>query len=135
MAESFSLLDVQARLETEGLYVSPVAPDFLWIALGSSLIRRSEIVFSKEFCTLRKGGEQWIASFPSNPPLTYEMMGSLPDLESLIIKVFHQSSLSGVPLGKAFSDIEPDSERYLQGAESLDANRGGGTFRGFVMPS
>lgn len=107
-------LDAKAKLEAEGLHVSCNNPQSLWIA---ATVRDMEagIKLSHDACSLTWNSSRWVAVFPAEGLLTYEVPGSLLELVSLITAVYANYRQAGGSLKEAFKRVVPDAEQFLVG--------------------
>ncbi len=107
-------LDAKVALEAEGLHVFSNNPHSLWIA---ATVRELEgdIKLSDDACSLIWSSERWVAVFPADGFVTYEVPGTLSDLVSLVLTVYHQHRLAGGSLKDAVPQVVLDSEQYLVG--------------------
>jgi len=108
-----SLEDVKNTLEQDGLYVSVMGDDGLWIAADVQLIG-TDITFSRDICVLLAcGNGQWVAKFTAAPPSTCDIEGSLAELEPRVRDVFRSQRAGHVSLWEAFSNVVGDPNAYL----------------------
>jgi hypothetical protein len=107
-------LDAKAKLEEEGLHVSCSNAHSLWIAATVRDIGEG-IKFSEDACSLIWNSSRWIAVFPADGLLTYEVPGSLPELISVITTVYAHYRQAGGRFKDAFRQVVTDPEQYLIG--------------------
>jgi hypothetical protein len=107
-------LDAKAKLEAEGLYVACNNAHSLWIAANYQDVGEG-IRLSNDACSLLWDSGRWVAVFPAEGLLTYEVPGTLPDLVSIISAVYSQYRRAGGLFKDAFKQVVPDPEQYLVG--------------------
>jgi hypothetical protein len=107
-------LEAKAKLEAEGLFVSGNDTHSLWIAANVS-DQGEGIKLSPDACSLLWDSGRWVAVFPADGLLTYEVPGALEDLLSLIVAVYKQYRHAGGHFKNAFRQVVSDSEQYLVG--------------------
>jgi hypothetical protein len=107
-------LDAKARLEAEGLHVACNNAHSLWIAAHVQDTGEG-IRLSNDACGLLWDSDRWVAVFPAQGLLTYEIPGTLPDLVSLISAIYSQYRCAGGEFRDAFMRVVPDPEQYLVG--------------------
>src|SRR4051794_19997186 len=107
-------LDAKAKLEAEGLHVSCNNAHSLWIA-ATVRDMGAGIKLSNDACSLIWNTGRWVAVFPAEGLLTYEVPGSLSELVSLITAVYADYRRAGEPLKDAFKRVMTDAEQYLVG--------------------
>ncbi len=107
-------LDAKAALEADGLYVSCNNAHSLWIA---ATVRDVEdgIKLSDDACSLVGKLNRWVAVFPAEGLLTYEVPGSLSELVALITAVYAHYRQSGGPFNRALRQVLTDPQHYLVG--------------------
>jgi hypothetical protein len=105
-------LDAKAKLEAEGLHVSCNNADSLWIA---ATVRDGgdRIGLSDDACSLIWNSGRWVAVFPAEGLLTYEVPGSLPELVSVITAVYAHYRQTGTPFKHAVKQVVTGVEQYL----------------------
>lgn len=106
--------DAKAKLETEGLHVAFNSPDSLWIA-ASVREAGDGITLSDDACSLIWKPSGWVAVFPGEGLLSYEVPGILPELVPLITAVYTHYRRAGGPFQAAFPKVVSQPERYLLG--------------------
>jgi len=109
-----TILDAKARLEAEGLYVSCANPHGLWIA-GTVRDAGEGVRLSDDACALGWKAGHWVAVFPAEALLTYEVPGSLSEVVSLIQAVYAHYRRAGGPFSAAFPQVVSEPEQYLVG--------------------
>ncbi len=109
-----TILDAKAKLEVEGLHVAFNNDHSLWIAVNVKDMGDG-IRLSNDACSLLCASGQWVAVFPSEGLLTYEVPGGLPELVSLISEVCSKYRRAGGAFKDAFKRVVSGSERYLVG--------------------
>jgi hypothetical protein len=107
-------LDAKAKLEAEGLHVSGNNPHSLWIA-ATLQDMGAGIKLSNDACSLTWTSSRWVAVFPAEGLLTYEIPGSLSELVSLITAVYADYRQVGGALKDAIKRAVPDVEQFLVG--------------------
>jgi hypothetical protein len=107
-------LDAKAKLEAEGLHVSCNNPNSLWIAATVRDMGEG-IRASDDACSLIWDSSRWVAVFPAEGLLTFEVPGSLSELVSLIIAVYAHCRRTGGSVKDAIRQIVTDPEQYLIG--------------------
>jgi hypothetical protein len=107
-----TLLDAKAKLEAEGLHVSCNDPHSLWIA-ATLRDAGAGIQVSQDACTLGWKSGRWVAVFPAEGLLTYEVPDSLPELVRLVTAVYANYRQAGGRFKDAFARVVPDAERFL----------------------
>jgi hypothetical protein len=105
-------LDAKGQLEAEGLHVSRNDTHSLWIA-GNVRDVGNGVRLSNDACSLMWKSGLWVAVFPSEGRLTYEVPGSLPELVSLITSVYAQYRQAGGSFEVAFPRVVSEAEQYL----------------------
>ena len=109
-----TILEAKARLEREGLHVSRNDDRSLWIAAkvsdGGDGVR-----LSNDACGLFWDVNRWVAVFPADGLLTYEVPGDLEKLTSLIAVVYGQYRRTETPLNDIVKQVVDDAEQYLVG--------------------
>ena len=108
-----ALLDAKAELAAAGLSVKQNGETALWITATSQEI--GGLTLSKDASALLQRDGEWIAVFPTPGTLSYEVPGSLPDLTSLILKVYAHYRRFGGSFDHAFERSVPASESFLVG--------------------
>ncbi len=109
-----TLQDAKAALEAVELHVAVNNPSSLLI--GGSITDAGEgIQLFNDACALSCKDGQWIASFPAEGLCLYELPGSLPELVSVISKVYAQYRQTGGEFKDAFREVVSDSDQYLVG--------------------
>lgn len=107
-------LDAKAKLEAEGLHVSCNNPHFLWIA-ATVQDKGAGITLSHDACSLIWNATRWVAVFPAEGLLTYEIPGSLSELISLITTVYANYRQADGQLRDAFKRVVPGADQFLIG--------------------
>jgi len=107
-------LDAKAKLEAAGLHVSCNNGDSLWIA-ATLRDMGAGIKLSHDACSLISTSNGWVAVFPAEGLITYEVSDSLPKLVALVTTVYADYRSMGGPLKDAFKRIMPDAELFLVG--------------------
>jgi hypothetical protein len=107
-------LEAKAKLEAEGLHVSCNNPHSLWIA-ATVRDMGSGIKLSNDACSLTWNAGRWVAIFPADGLLTYEVPGSLPELVSLVSAVYANYRQAGGQLKDAFKRVVSDAEQFRSG--------------------
>jgi len=107
-------LDAKAELEAEGLHVSCNNAQSLWIA-ATVQDMEAGIKLSHDACSLTWNSNRWVAVFPAEGLLTYEVPGFLSELVSLIIAVYANYRQAGSSMKDAFMRVMPDAEQFLVG--------------------
>jgi hypothetical protein len=105
-------LDAKAKLEAEGLQVSWNNPQSLWIA-ATVRDAGSGIRLSEDACSLCWNSGRWVAVFPAEGLLTYEVPGSLPELVSVITAVYAHARETSTPFKDAVKQVVTGVEQYL----------------------
>ncbi len=118
MAET--ILDAKASLEAEGLYVACTNDHALWIAVNIQDMGDG-IRLSNDSCSLLWSSDHWVAVFPAEGLLTYEVPGTLPDLVPLISAVCAQYRRAGGAFKDAIKEVIGEPEQYLVGRSFLAA--------------
>src|SRR5262245_53000330 len=90
----------KSALEAQGLHVSLNSPSSLLI--GSSVADAGGLPLFKDASALNRRAETWVAVFPADGLLTYEVPGGLPDLVPLILAVYAEHRRAGCQLPDAF---------------------------------
>jgi hypothetical protein len=103
-------LDARAELEAGGLTVKPSGETSLWIR--DRMQEAGGIRFSNDASVLLRQGDRWIAVFPAEGMLSYEVPGDLPDLVVLIKGAYASDRRLGGRLNDAFARSVPDPEPY-----------------------
>jgi hypothetical protein len=109
-----TILDAKTKLDEEGLHVSHNNPQSLWIA-ATVRDRGSGIKLSNDACSLTWNSSRWMAVFPAEGLLTYEVPGSLSELVALIKAIYADYRQVGGSLADAVKRVLPDVEQYLSG--------------------
>ncbi len=107
------ILDAKAELEAGGLTVKLSGETSLWICdttQGADGVR-----FSSDASVLLREDDRWIAIFPADGMLSFEVPGEIQVLVALIKGVYASYRHSGGPLKDAFSRSVADPEVYLHG--------------------
>ncbi len=107
-------VDAKAKLEAEGLLVSCNTAHGLWIAAHVRDMGDG-VQLSDDACSLTWHTNRWVAVFPAEGLLTYEVPGSLPELVSLITAIYACHRQAGGSLQAAFSQVVGEPEQYLVG--------------------
>jgi hypothetical protein len=107
-------LDAKAKLEAEGLHVSCNNPHSLWIA-ATVRDAGAGIKLSHDACSLTWNSSRWVAIFPAEGLLTYEVPGSLSELVFLIVAVYANYRQAGGQLKDAFQRVVSDAEQFRIG--------------------
>jgi hypothetical protein len=107
-------LDAKKQLELEGLYVSHHNPHSLWIAATVRDMGEG-IKLSEDACSLICKSGQWIAVFPAEGLCTYEVPGLLPDLVTVVSRVYEQHRRTGGPFQAAFRQVVNNPDQYVVG--------------------
>jgi hypothetical protein len=107
-------LEAKAKLEGEGLHVSCNNAHSLWIAATVRDVGEG-IKLSDDACSLIWNSGRWIAVFPAEGFLTYEVPGSLPELVSLITATYAHYRRAGGQFKDALKQVLTDPEQYLIG--------------------
>jgi hypothetical protein len=107
-------LDAKAKLEAEGLHVSCNNTHSLWIAATVRDMGEG-IKLSDDACSLIGNSSGWVAVFPAEGLLTYEVPGSLSELVSVIAAVYAHSRRTRGQLKDAVTQVVTDAEQYLIG--------------------
>ncbi len=107
-------LDAKVELEAQGLHVSNSNANSLWIAdqvrdAGQGILQ------SDNACALIHDSGRWVAVFPAEGQLTYEIPGSLPELVSVIAAVYAQHRQAGGPFREAIKKVVDTPQQYLVG--------------------
>jgi len=105
--------DEKVLLESEGLHVSCYSDRCLWIA--ASVRDAGGIRLSDDACCLFWKSGRWVAVFPAEGQLIYEVPGSLSELVSLITAVYAHYRRTGGHFRAAFSEVVSEAEKYLVG--------------------
>jgi hypothetical protein len=106
--------DAKTTLEAEGLHVSSNLRNSLWIAANVRDVGEG-ISVSDDACALMWGENKWVAVFPAEGLLTYEVPGDLPELVSLIASVYKHFRHTGGQFKDALKEVLANSEQYLIG--------------------
>ena len=114
-------LDAKVQLESEGLHVSSYDPHSLWIA-GTLRDAGEGIIMSDDACILIDRSGQWTVIFPAEGYCTYEYHGALPELVSVISRVYDQYRQTGVPFKDAFREVVTDPDQYVVGRSPARVN-------------
>jgi hypothetical protein len=109
-----ALCDARADLEAAGLQVTPSGEGSLWIAATTKDVADG-IRLSNDAAALIRKGNGWVAVFPAEGMLNYEVPGGLPDLLSLIRGVYTRYRHLGGQLNDAFRWTVPNADFYLVG--------------------
>ena len=110
-----TIQDARAALEAQGLFVSVNNPFSLLI--GSCVVDAEEgLRLFQDACSLNRRAGQWIASFPVEGHCLYELPGSLPELVSVISRIYGQYRRAGGPFKDAFRVVVSDPNQYLVGS-------------------
>jgi hypothetical protein len=110
---ALTIHEVKSDLEQDGLYVSLLRGDRLWIAADVQLNPQSLVPFSKNICILESSGnDRWVARFVLTPPFTCDVGGSLSELHSLVRAVFGFYHSENVSLRDAFAHVIGDPDDY-----------------------
>jgi hypothetical protein len=107
-----SSLDAKVKLEAEGLHVSCNNSHSLWIAATVRDVGEG-IKLSDDACSLIWNSSGWVAVFPAEGLLTYELPGSLSELVSVITAVYAHCRRTRGSLTDAFKRVVTDAEQYL----------------------
>ena len=107
-------LDAKAKLEAEGFHVSCNNPHSLWIA-ATVRDMGAGIKLSNDACSLSWNSSRWVAVFPADGLLTYEVPGSLSELVSLITAIYADYRQAGGSLKDAVGRVVVDAEQFLVG--------------------
>ena len=107
------ILEAKEELEAGGLTVKLNGETSLWIC--DTIRETGGVRLSNDASALVRQDDRWIAVFPAEGMLSYEVPGDLPDVVSLIKGVYASYRRAGGPLKEAFARSVPDPERYLQG--------------------
>jgi hypothetical protein len=113
-------LDAKAKLEAEGLHVSCNNAHSLWIAATLRDVGEG-VKLSDDACSLICNTDRWVAVFPAEGLLTYEVPGTLTELVSLISAVYDQYRRGGGRFKDAFKHATSDPDRYLVGRPPVHA--------------
>ena len=89
-----TVLEAKGKLESAGLHVSFNNSHSLWIAANLQDIGDG-IKFSKDSCSLIWTSGRWVAIFPTDGVLTYEISASLSELVALITDVYANYRTTG----------------------------------------
>jgi hypothetical protein len=104
----------KSALEAQGLHVSLNNPSSLLIG-GSVTASGNGLSLFKDASALNRRAETWVAVFPADGLLTYEVPGGLPDLVPLIVAVYAEHRRAGGQLSEAFRQVVGNPEQYLVG--------------------
>ena len=107
-----TLHDARAKLEAEGLHVSGNVPNGLFIA-ATLRDAADGIRLSNDACSLMWNSSRWVAIFPREGLVNYEVPGSLAELVPLITAVYANYRETGGPLKDAFKRVVPEAEQFL----------------------
>lgn len=107
-------LEGKVRFEAEGLHVSCNTANSLWIAANVRDMGEG-IRLSDDACSLLEDENGWVAVFPAEGLLTYEVPGTLDDLVPLILAVYSKYRSEGGPFRDVLKSVVTDSEQYLVG--------------------
>ena len=105
-------LDAKAKLEAEGLHVSCNSAHSLWIAANTREMAEG-VKVSKDACSLVWDAGRWVAIFPADGLLTYEVPGTLSELVAVISAVYRQYRQAGGAFKDVLKQVVGDSEQYL----------------------
>ena len=105
-------LDAKAKLEAEGLHVTCNDANSLWIAANMRETGNG-INLSEDACSLIWDSGRWVAVFPAEGMLTYEVPGSLSELVALITAVYTQCRRAGGHANDALRRVVTDPDQYL----------------------
>ena len=109
-----TIQDAAVALQAQGLFLSFNNPSSLLI--GGSLADAGDgIQMFKDACALIGKFGHWTAIFPAKGLCTYEFPGALPELVSVISRVYDQYRRSGVPFKDAFREVVSDPDQYMMG--------------------
>jgi len=109
-----TILDAKVWLEKQGLHVACSGDHSLWIAAAVSDFGDG-VKLSNDACSLFWNSDRWVAVFPADGMLTYEVPGNLDELTSLLVAVYHQHRRTGTSLSDVFRQVVDDSEQSLVG--------------------
>jgi hypothetical protein len=111
-------LDAKEKLEAEGLHVSCNNTHSLWIAATARDLGEG-IKLSDDACSLIGNSSRWVAVFPAEGLLTYEVPGSLSELISVITAVYAHYRRKGGPFNDAVKKVVIDADQYLTGRSPM----------------
>ncbi|HEV3258797.1 MAG TPA: ImmA/IrrE family metallo-endopeptidase [Gemmataceae bacterium] len=109
-----TILDAKGELEAAGLEVKPSGEGALWIAATTN-DAGGGIRLSTDASTLLWKENRWVAVFPADGMLNYEVPGELYDLLPMIRGVYTRYRRLGGPFKDAFRRSVPNPESYLVG--------------------
>jgi Zn-dependent peptidase ImmA (M78 family) len=109
-----TILDVKAELEAAGLEVKPSGERSLWIA-ATTKDAGGGLRLSNDASTLLQQDDHWVAVFPAQGTLSYEVPGDLRDLVPLMRCVYTHYRRLGGSFKDAFKRSVSNSESYLVG--------------------
>ena len=109
-----TILDAKAHLEADGLHVSCNNAHSLWIAATVRDLGEG-VRLSEDACALIGDASRWVAVFPAEGLLTYEVPGSPSELVAVITAVYAHYRQAGGPFKDAFTHVVPDAGQYLSG--------------------
>jgi hypothetical protein len=109
-----TISEAKAHLESQKLHVASNDAHSLWIA-NTIHDTGTGINISNDACSLLWNAGEWVAVFPAEGLLTYEVHGTLSESVSLIVRVYGDYRQLGGSLNDAFKRIMPNPEQYVVG--------------------
>jgi hypothetical protein len=109
-----TIQDAKALLEKQNLYVAYNNDQSLWIA-GRVRDAGEGVRVSNDACSLIFDADRWIAVFPTEGSLTYEVPGALDELVQLVQNVYKRYFRADISFPEAFRQVVKDPNRHLLG--------------------
>jgi hypothetical protein len=109
-----TILGAKAELEAAGLEVKPSGERSLWIA-ATVKDAGGGIRLSNDASALLLQDDHWVAIFPADGTLNYEVPGDLQELLPLIRRVYTYYRRAGGAFKDAFKHAVPEPDTYLVG--------------------
>src|SRR4051794_7499852 len=106
-----TLQEAKLVLEGQGLHVSVNSPSSLLIG-GSVVDADDGLHLFKDACAVNRRAEEWVAVFPAEGLLSYEVPGPLPELVSLVTAVYDRYRQTGGEFKDAFKKVVKGAEHY-----------------------
>ena len=114
-----TLQEAKSALEAQGLHVSLNNASSLLIG-GAVVHADDELRLFKDACVLNRRAGLWVAVFPAEGLLVYEVAGALQELVSLVVAVYNHHRHAGGDFKDAFKGLVKEADKYLIG-RSLSA--------------
>ncbi len=118
-----TLQDARSALEAKGLCASGGAASLL---IGGSVVDGGDgydgdgLRVFKDACALNHRAGSWVAVFPAEGLSTYEVLGTLPELVSLIEAVYDRHRQAGRSFKDACKEVVAEARQHLVASLARD---------------